>query len=165
MISRGRILLLWLTCLVVAVSSCDRVGNPCYEPLNVTVLMRTYLPSDTGANGVLYELSKANVIAIDFTDSSVIGYASAKSSAFNLSLSPIADSCRWYIQPDSATTIYDTLTFYYTRQLKFLSNACGYTYHYNLLDVRSTDYNIDSVKITNRDINGKADVEHVKVFL
>lgn len=157
--------LLFMACAALAITAaCERVGNPCYEPRTATVLLRTYQPADTGGAGVIYELPKGTVVAIDEVDSSAIGYVNQKGSAFNLSMSPLQDSCRWYIRPDSATTVFDTLTFYYSRQLKFLSNACGYTYHYNLRDVKSTDYNIDSVQIPNRDINGKADVEHVKVF-
>jgi hypothetical protein len=86
-------------------------------------------------------------------------------SHFPLLLSPLADSCRYALQPDSAIASFDTIQFYYTRRLQFLSNACGFTHFYSLDKVTTTRHNIDSVKITNTDVNLNASSpEHVQII-
>ena len=80
------------------------------------------------------------------------------------SLSNLADSSRWILRPDSAFANQDTLTFYYQRQLYFLSNACGYTYYYFIDSVRTTRNAIDSVRLNRSDITNDANVENLKII-
>lgn len=142
--------------------SCERIGDPCLEPKTVSLTFKTYVPADTGSAGVLVNLPKAVVGLIDTVGITANG---VEASTFTTLLSTIADSARVYIWPDSVvTTPMDTVTFYYQRNLQFISTACGYTYFYSLTDVRTTTNNIDSVVIINTEVNTDANAEHVKIF-
>ena len=143
-------------------TSCDEIRDPCLEPTTVALVFGTYLPADTGTAGKTYELPKA---VIGWVDTPSLYYNGAKASLFPIRLSSITDSSRWYIWPDSVTTTpIDTVTFFYERKPQFLSTACGYIFTYNLKNVTSTNYNIDSIKITNTEVNTDANIEHVKIF-
>ena len=107
------------------------------------------------------------VAAIDFNDSiKTTTYGTPNVGKFSIYLSPQADSVRWLILPDTsaAITTADTLTFYYDKSLHFLSTACGYTYFYNLHSVHTTNHSIDSVVITNYNVNSDASKEHLKIY-
>jgi hypothetical protein len=89
-----------------------------------------------------------------------------QSSLFTISLSPLSDSCKWAFKPDTLTTIaLDTLTFYYKRNLQFLSNACGYTYFYSLDSAHTTHKSIDSFHITNTSVTNDAKAKHLQIFI
>lgn len=158
----NRVLLIATIICVAVFTSCEEVRDPCLEPTTVALVMGTYLPADTGSAGKKYELPKA---VIGWVDTPSLYYNGEKASSFPIRLSSIADSSRWYIWPDStASTPIDTVTFFYERKPLFLSTACGYIFTYNLNRVTSTNYNIDSIKITNTEVNTDANIEHVKIF-
>jgi len=89
----------------------------------------------------------------------------SQASVFVISLSPVTDTCRWAFATDTTNNVYDTLTFYYKRNLQFLSNACGYTYFYNLDSVHTTHRNIDSFHITNTSVTNNANTKHLQIFI
>ena len=83
-----------------------------------------------------------------------------------LSLSSTTDSCQWIFKADSALTDYDTLNFYYRRQLKFLSNACGYTNFYTLDSVHVTkNKGIDSIILTNNSVTNDVNTRQLKIYM
>jgi Family of unknown function (DUF6452) len=89
-----------------------------------------------------------------------------RQSSFTLSLSPLVDTAQWLFRTDTASAIvFDTLTFHYTRLLKFLSNACGYTYFYNLNYITTTHNIIDSVHITNTSVTNNANTKHLQIYI
>jgi hypothetical protein len=144
------------------ISSCSVDRDPCLLPKTTSLRVGSY-KIDTSGNKVDSVLAKPIWIAL--RPDSLIGSIYYSSAKFSLLLSSIHDSCRYILQPDSATASFDTLTFFYDRQLQFLSNACGYTYYFNLKSIRSTYNNIDSVKLTNPEVNTNANTaEHVQIY-
>jgi hypothetical protein len=110
-----------------------------------------------------------NVIIAARDSNNAFVYAQKNVSKFDrIVLSPITDSTTIYIVPDSAKVAdpfaRDTITFYYRRELHFISNACGYTTYYYLDRTQSTNYNIDSVIIFNGAVTQDATKEHVKIY-
>src|ERR1044072_2234016 len=119
--------------VVFAIAACTQQRSPCYEPKIVTVALGTYKMVDTSS----VDTSLPNPI-VGCLDTNLQLQISAKNK-FSLIFSPFQDSIRWYIQADSIRFVdspifipemIDTLTFYYDKQLTFISNACGYTYYY-----------------------------------
>jgi hypothetical protein len=84
-----------------------------------------------------------------------------RSSVF-LSLSPLADSSRFYLKLDSTKTP-DTLTFRYTRKPNFVSAGCGFATFFTLDTVISTYHTIDSIHINNKEVNSSNDT-HLSLF-
>lgn len=79
-----------------------------------------------------------------------------------LPLSPLADSTRFYIRPDTLS-LADTLTVRYKRKPTFISPGCGYTTFFNLDTVLFTRHSIDSLKMIFKQVtlyNG----ENIKVY-
>jgi hypothetical protein len=150
--------------------ACDTERDPCLEPVTVALTMHTYRSADTGTSTL--DTLFANALFAPL-DSNKIVYQAKAIPVYRVTLSPVADSCRWYLQPDSAQVgKRDTLVFFYRRNLQFLSNACGYTYYYTVDSIRSTIrafadtvHALDSVRLANGSINGKADVTHVKLYI
>lgn len=151
-----------LLCVIVTFQSCESIEDPCLEPKTVSLTFKTYVPADTGSAGVLVNLPNAVVGLVDTIGIMADG---VEGNTFTSLLSTIADSARIYVWPDSViTTPIDTITFYYERQLQFISTACGYTYFYSLKDIITTNYNIDSVRIIDTEVNTDANAEHVQIF-
>jgi hypothetical protein len=143
--------------------ACEKERDPCLQPTITTLRFGTYQPADTGSAGRDSVLPSA---IVGLVDTPVLWFYGFKSSKFASILSPLTDSTRWYIVPDSNDRINgrDTITFYYQKRLQFLSTGCGYTYYYTLKDVVATNRRIDSVKINSYDVTGDAKIEHVKIF-
>jgi hypothetical protein len=163
-------LLVLLACIGMA--ACKSERDPCLEPKNVTVNLHFYQRlSDTGT--VFADTLLPNMMLNPLDGPAVYTLEGVKGvAAYSIRLSPLADSCRWYLQPDSAQLgKRDTLTFHYERRLHFISNACGYTYYYKLNTVLAsprsladTIHSIDSVVINARDVEADASMEHVKIY-
>lgn len=141
--------------------ACNQERDPCLQPTTVSCRIRTIRPlTDSTVADTL--LKNPLWVAIDSLNG--IQYP-AGTAYFSLLMSPITDSCRYSLQPDTASIVKDTLTFYYKRKLQFLSNACGYTYYFSLLNINTTNHLIDSVKINNADVNGNVNSpEHVQIY-
>jgi hypothetical protein len=153
--------------LLVLWAACTPQRDLCLQPQIVYAHIGChYIYTDTLGNESTRDslLPNANIIAIDIDTAKgwIIGAKGAN--AFTLLLSPKQDSCIWLIQPDSAVSPIDTLIFQYQRNLQFLSNACGFTYYYNLKNINTTTHNIDSVIIANANVNNSPNIEHVKVY-
>lgn len=165
-----RTLLACTACLVLM--ACETGRDPCLQPVNVAVKLRFYQKAaDTGA--AFRDTLLPNMLINPLDNPAVYTVSGVKSvSSYNIRLSPLDDVCRWYLQPDSARPDRrDTITFRYERRLHFISNACGYTYYFNLSNVKpsgrvlgDTIHSIDSIVIADRDVNGDAGKEHVKVY-
>jgi len=152
-------------------AACDKERDPCLEPKNVSVNLHFYRrAADTGT--VFVDTLLPNMVLNPLDNPSVYTTGVRGVSRYSLRLSPLEDSCRWYLQPDSTQPgKRDTLIFRYERRLHFISNACGYTYYYKLNEVKTTGriladtiHAIDSVVIANRDIEGDASKEHLKIY-
>ncbi len=145
--------------------SCTQERQPCLTPkiasLNIESIHYTTdtgtIPIDTGLNaaifGALSSKGLENVIYLQ------------QSANFTISLSPVADSCKWLFATDTIGSFTDTFTFYYQRQLKFLSNACGYTYFYSLDSLHTTHNIVDSFLITNTSVTNNVNTKHLKIYI
>lgn len=156
--------------------ACQQERQPCMQPKVTTLRFGTYYDSIIVDSAGLRTVKDSTVILpspyVGALDSNKVTFTYygilSRNSQFAISLSPVTDSCKWIISPDStsaATGNFDTLTFYYDRKLQFLSNACGYTYYYNLHSVQTTYHMIDSVIIKNFSVTSNANIEHIKVYV
>ena len=148
-------------CFSVFLFSCEQERDPCLQPTTVPLrVVAKQIVSDSSVIDTL--LPKPVWIAID----SLRGFQfPPRTSLFQLLLSPLVDTCRYALQPDSSVASFDTLTFFYGRKLQFISNACGYTYFFSLQRINTTKHNIDSVAINNADVTSNANTpEHVQIF-
>lgn len=142
-------------------SACEQQRDPCLQPTTAYLRARTLLPA-TGATRSDSLLPSARWIAID---AQAVLLFPPRTSLFRLTLNPNADSTRFILQPDSASLSVDTVILFYDRSLQFLSNACGYTYFYAIRNVTHTQYNIDSVRINNDEVNGNVNTpDHVQIL-
>jgi hypothetical protein len=150
-----------LLLFAILIASCEQERSPCLQPTTVYVRAHTYQHlADSTITDTL--LPDPRWIAID---SGVALTYGKKISRFTFPLSPMADSARYALQPDSAVSGFDTMVFYYKKRLQFLSNSCGYTYFYSLEDIKSTLHLIDSVKLRNGDVNNDVNTaEHVQIY-
>jgi hypothetical protein len=98
-------------------------------------------------------------------------------SKLTLPLSNQSDSCQFIFTMDrvidtldinsrvyQTITLTDTLLFIYTRQLTYLSPACGFIYHYKLLDVNYSNNYIDSIIVANSTIAPLDDENHIQIL-
>lgn len=156
----GGLAALLLCSLLFAACKREDERDLCFEPKTVYLSMGAYRTADTGT--AILDTVLPNPIMGPVDSPRFFDYAAA--SKFIVYLSPLQDTCRYYIQPDSAVSLMDTLTFRYTRRLQFLSNACGYAYFFNLQQVLFTKHMIDSVRINNFDVTNNASIEHLRVY-
>ena len=148
-------------------AACTQERDPCYTPKTAGVNIEfIHLISDTSKTLVADTVLPGGVF-IALTDSGRIEtIRGLYSSLFTISLSPVANTCKWEVATDTLNTnLYDTLTFYYKRNLQFLSNACGYTYFYSIDSVHTSHFNIDSVIISNASVTNNVNTEHLKVYI
>src|ERR1051325_2017392 len=132
--------------------SCEKERDPCLQPRTIVLRAGAYHPADTGRPIHDTALPDPVLIAITTYTTQNAVHQTTQRNKFTFQLSETADSCSWVVRPDSAVAIQDTLTFFYQRQLRFLSNACGYTYFFNLQQVRATRHALDSVLINNSSV-------------
>jgi len=166
MIKHNAAFILFLFVSAACFISCTQQRDPCLQPRTMQLNIHTYQKADTATLDTV--LPHPFIAAIDFTDSiKVVSDTGTGNQRFGIYLSPRVDSARWLIWPDAANSDpgdADTITFYYSKSLQFLSTACGYTYFYNLKSVHTTNNSIDSVVITTYDVNSDASKEHLKIY-
>lgn len=144
--------------------ACNAERGPCLELLSAQVKLGSYRYVDSSRSYVDSFLPNANFRALDI-DSANRWIMGAKGvSKFSLVLSPLRDTARWLVEADSGQRPADTLTFIYLRKLKFLSNACGYSYTYELKQLLATRNSLDSVAINSYEVTTKAGTEHVRIY-
>lgn len=163
---RSRLLFFSALLIITAIEqSCSKEERePCLQPRTMVLLARTYHHADTGR--AITDSLLPNPVLRPLTGGLTQYYFGGvkRLKQFTFSLSNVADSSRWVLRPDSAYAIEDTLTFYYQRQLHFLSNSCGYTNFYNLQSVQTSRHAIDSAIINRPDITTDANVINIKIY-
>ena len=151
--------------LIAAMGMACNNTSTCLTPKTVVLRAGFYvMQNDTlQADSMLIN---ANVI-IDGA-SSLFGFNLKNASSFQTTISPTADSVVVYFQSDSTSfdpeTI-DTIRVFYTSKLNFISTACGYEYYHTLNGAKSTHNSIDTVKISNAELDGNANTEHLAILL
>ncbi len=163
----NRSLLLCFILLCVFFVSCTQTSNPCLSPTNAQLKMHSlHFTTDTSTIPADTILPSAVLVATN-TKGQSEAYFYPATTSLSAFLSTTSDSTNWLITADTSkvnTLGYDTLSFYYQRQLHFISNACGYTYFFNLTNVKTTKHNIDSVIIENTSVTTNANTENLKIY-
>ena len=153
-----------LLALCVLFAACTQVRQPCLTPkiasLNVVCVHHT-----TDTSTVAVDTALPNAVFASVTQTGVVPVIYPQEATFTLSLSSVADTCLWLFTTDSLKYAVDTLSFYYRRQLTFLSNACGYTCFYNLDSVHTTRHNIDSAFIITHSVTNNVNPTHLKIYI
>jgi len=155
----------------VAWVACTQTRQPCAQPKTVYVNAACYhVIADTGNVAIVADTLLPNPLigVIDTAGKGALFYYGQRNIfQFSMFLNPNSDTCRWFVNTDSTFTSksFDTLTFVYQSKLQFLSNACGYTYYYNLLGVSTTHNNIDSIILENTNVTSNVNVEHLKIYI
>jgi len=161
---RSLLLLMALAGTLLFAQSCTKdEREPCLQPRTTVLRAQTIHPADTGTARPDTVLPNPQLRPLTGLAQQYI-FSGKRLSNFTFTLSNVADSSRWILRPDSALALEDTLTFYYQRQLRFLSNACGYTNFYNLDRVATTRHVIDSVFIMRADITTDANVLNLRLL-
>jgi hypothetical protein len=153
---------------LILIYSCkkEEEREPCLQPTTIQLHVKTMRRADSGL-AVLDTLLPFPLLRplSGQPTQYVYDFGRRPTQALAMSLNQVADSCRWSIQPDSAaTSLRDTLTFYYSRQPRFLSNACGYTTFYDLKDYRTTTHAIDSVILQNASVTNDVNVINFRIY-
>ena len=179
-----RILVMMGICALLA---CNQERQPCLTPTTASFNIEfIHLTTDTSTAAVDTSLPSAAFVPLSPIGNKYI-YFYPQQATFTLSLSAETDSCKWAFVPDSANRSLqpdgtlsqwmslmfqdslisqaDTLTFFYQRNLTFLSNACGYTYFYTLDSAHSTSHNVDSVKISNTSVTNNVNTTQLKIYI
>lgn len=164
----SQILLFFVVVASVYLAACERVKDPCLLPRVAPLGIGTYkaIETDTGIAIKDSVLPSPIMAALD-SPAAFVYIPEQATSKFRLSLSPLTDSTKYFILPDTLNTTasgFDTMTVYYVRKLHFLSTACGYTHFFSIYDVKTTNHVIDSVKLVQTEVTTAADVEHVKIY-
>lgn len=148
-------------------TGCTSQRQPCLTPKTATLSMQSiHFKSDTATVPVDTSLPSAvfSPVAGSITQYKLY----PPQSKFTVSLSPDTTFCQWVFTTDTFSfrdAIVDTINFYYRRHLQFLSNACGFTYFYDLDSVRTTHLMIDSVHILKTSVTNNVNTEHMQVYI
>ena len=164
MIKQASLLLALLGAFMLLHSCTKEDRDPCLQPRTTVVRAHAYRHADTGRAILDTLLPYPTLLPLSGQSKQYLFGGLKRISKFTLSLSNLADSSTWVIRPDSAVALEDTLTIYYERQLRFLSNSCGYTNYYNLDSIHYSRHALDSASINHRDVTNDANVEHLKLF-
>lgn len=135
--------------------------SPCLEPKSVAIRVRATQKVDTN----LVDSTLRAPVLVPLGGSGALRYTSP-SATLQFFPAPGTDSCQYALFTDSTTTLSDTLSFGYRRELRYISDACGFGYNFTLLSAGATGNFIDSVRIRNaavtNDVNSPA---HVQIYL
>ncbi len=152
--------LLLLTCGALACQK-ESSRSPCLEPKSVALRIQVSQRVDTNT----VDSALRSPVLTPIGGEGVLQYTEA-TAKLQLYPSPLADSCQYVLRTDTASALADTLSFGYGRQLRYISDACGYGYIYNLLSARATGNFIDSVRIRNAAITSDVNSPvHVQIYL
>lgn len=156
------LILLMLTLGVLA--SCGKEQrDPCLQPRDAVLRLHCMHYVDTAGTPSDTLLPNPLLIPIDSKTPYIFGGVKRLSS-FPVSLSEVSDSCQWVLRPDSASSVADTINFFYTRNLHFISNACGYTYFFHVDRVTTTRNAIDSAILVKADVSTDNTSEHLRLI-
>jgi hypothetical protein len=151
-------------CFSLIWASCDVTKNPCLLPTLATVNVHCLRYDAANGQFVDTALVNANFSCLDIDSARFWYYGAKRVSSFSLVLAPQKDTVRWTLQVDSGFSKIDTFYFVYESKLMFYSNACGYSYTYQLKEVPYTRNNLDSCSIINPEIGTKPDVQNFRIY-
>lgn len=139
--------------------------DPCLQPRTTVLQARTMRRADTGTALIDTLLPFPLARPLSNVQQQFVYGGVRRIGRFSLPLDQSADSCRWSLQPDSAAgSLRDTMTFHYERQVRFLSNACGYTTFYDIRRISTTTHAIDSIVLQSPSITTDVSVENLRIY-
>jgi predicted nucleic-acid-binding Zn-ribbon protein len=144
--------------------SCKQERQVCLTPKIAILNLKTVHYADSAATTVSDSGLPAAIFAA-LTATGTQGLLYNKQATFTISLSPLGETCQWIFTADTSTHVFDTITLYYERDLEFISNACGYTYFYNIDSVFTTHKIIDSIQVNNTSVTNNVNTQHLQVFI
>lgn len=166
--------ILYLFICLCLMASCNPDTQECYVPKSVTVqvgfvIIDTVIGKDSLLRDSIYvrtadtALNYPSLLSIG-VDSVIKFQGAFRVSQLPVMLNPATPSISYRFQPDSTQAAYDTLRFYYTPKYHFISNACGYTYYYNIDSVSTTKHLLDASAVKNREVTESAQNRHVEFY-
>jgi hypothetical protein len=156
--------LYFILTLLFSLQSCTH-EDYCALPVNSTANIGFYTMNVDKVEKISFNEFRAR----GFQNDSIINTDTTGISDISLPLSNLADSCTFIftytLVLDTITTLYseDTLHFYFSRELTYLSPACGFMYNYYLNEIQHTHNLIDSVLIINPYVS-TLDEENIKIL-
>ena len=117
--------------------------------LNKDVFFKAGFYKDAGGTDVI---NNAPICSLAPLNKNYIYFEQQNIASFTVSLNPLLDSNRYYIQFSTSLPA-DTLTLVYTTRTEQLSVECGNISVHTLTRSYSTGHTIDSVKIKNPEVN------------
>lgn len=87
-------------------------------------------------------------------------------STLPFSLDPDTTTIQYIVYPnyDETPNIKDTLTVTYKSHLFFISNSCGFTYNYEIVDAHATFNVFDSISISEREVSTDGSKRHIRLY-
>lgn len=164
--------------------SCEKEEPECYQPVNVTAISAFVLRDSIRKTDTLPSSTPGIIITrdtyyISFRDTPLINpgmYTLDVTPAYRIvgdesesvlptPLNPNKGSMRYRILFDTAvSTSSDTLTFFYTSSVHFISNNCGYTNYFNIDSVHVTKHVLDSAAIIKREVTSDQSKRNILLY-
>jgi uncharacterized protein DUF6452 len=166
MIRTPRYLLIILMALCgIAWAACTQTRLPCLTPKTAILTLESmHKTSDTAT--IFYDTALTSAVFVALTKTGAdTEKIFSQQATFVLSLSPDTGFSAWLVKTDTTAVTFDTIFFYYKRQLQFLSNACGYTYFYSLDSVHGKGRMIDSVHLNNTSVTTNVSTKHLQIYI
>ncbi len=142
--------------VLLFITSCT-FERPCDEQVEFPVNTGFYFMDDSEMRDTVLE--GISLFGIGREDSLL--YDSDTTAGISFRLSPFTDSSSMIL---SYGTLYDTLDFYYERELRMLSPECGFAFLFDIKELQSTGNFIDSVSLLDNKLQS-IDAEHLQIFI
>lgn len=160
-------------------ASCEKDGPQCYEPTVVraavafvvidTQTIKTSVDSTTQKDTLVYKSRDSTMLASEMKilnetlPYKIIG-TDPNLGIIHIAFNPDKDSTSYTFRADTAASVRDTITFFYSPVVHFISNSCGYNYYYNINNVKFTRNLFDSVAIVNSNVTNNIKDRHVQLY-
>jgi hypothetical protein len=146
-------------CLAFAfgIMGCDT--QPCSDSDGVQLNAGFYEVENMVSTSVA--LSSLKVYAADTTAGQLSGVLYSGAKGMSLPLSAVADTATFILKYDSVT--FDTLSLFYTKELKLVSHECGFDFFFELTGADITRNKADSVWIRKATVE-YGTLENIKLF-
>lgn len=157
-------ILLIIAWVVLVMGSCKQ-EDICLQPQ--VVVCRTGF-SKVDSSYSFQDTSLANANILFHAQDTLYLMNLRNNNGFSMPLSTQEDSTVLLFQSDSTQitfTTVDTICYYYTRSLKFISLACGYQYNFDLKRVTYTKNVLDSVIVANSLVDADVKNKHIQFIL
>lgn len=142
--------------LVFFCFSCN-INRPCDEQVRFPVNTGFYNIYDEEMKDTILE--NITVYGIGREDSLLYDQDTTRLISFRLS--PYVDTTEIVI---AFGLLYDTLTFYYSRELRMISPECGFAFLFDIRELNKTSNFIDSVSLIDPKLED-IEAEHLQIFV